>query len=352
MVPHRSVPACFAVAACVLRGGIAKVRLSGCADVADERGIEMIYALLLLVSAVVVCVSAPAVLSRIDSTKYDPALLIGAWLAAIAGVVVAVVGSSIVLLLPGHGLHLIPSFMTSHWPWHRMIAHGASTAVEQVTGIVAVTLFSAVGTCFSVRLVVANRKRIRKSERHIAVLEAVAQTDHRQPEVLRLSHEDPIAFSISGVRDRIVVTDGVFQLGEDAVAAVFAHERAHLRGHHHSIVGYTRVLAECLPFVPLFRHAHPAIVELVELSADASAVQECGDDAVRSALVQMVLRCTPTVALAMADRAIERRLLRLSRRRRRRGPLRRLILRIAAVALVMSIPFPLAVGLLHLVVLA
>lgn len=312
----------------------------------------MIYALLLLISAVVVCVSAPSVLNRVDSTKCDPALLISAWLAAIAGVVVATIGSAIVLLLPRHGLHLIPSRLTSHGPWHRMIAHGASNTVEQVTGIIAVVVFSFIGTCFTVRIVVANKKRIRKSENHISLLEVVAQTDPRQPEVLRLSHEDPIAFSISGVRDRIVVTDGVFRLGEDAVAAVFAHERAHLRGRHHFVVGCTRVLAECLPFVPLFRYAHPAIAELVEHCADASAVQECGDAAVESALVRMVFRCTPTVALAMADRAIERRLLRLSRRRRRGGPLRRLILRIAAVALVMSIPFSLAVGLLHLVVLA
>lgn len=58
-----------------------------------------------------------------------------------------------------------------------------------------------------------------------------------------------------------------------AFAAVVDHERSHLRGRHHWLVGFAHAVAAALPFVPL--------------SADAAAGRRRGPATVRAALTRM-----------------------------------------------------------------
>ncbi|WP_174190120.1 M56 family metallopeptidase [Nocardia barduliensis] len=312
----------------------------------------MLSAVLLLVSATVVGTAAPSILKRVDVTKQDPVLVLVAWLAAIVGVVTATVGSAVVLLLPEHGATLVPRALSSHWAWHSF-THGASTAVECFVGIAGVVLLLALAVWLGNRIIRATRRRLQTSDTNAALLRAVGRTMSATPDVLRLDHADPVAFAISGSSDLIVATEGVFQLGDAAAAAVLAHERAHLRGRHHVVLMWTSVLGKALPIIPLFRQAPVAIAEIVEMCADTAAARECGDQAVRTALIRMAMRRSPTVALAMADHAIERRLLRLARSGERHvSATRRTLLRVVTGVIAVTVPFHLTVTFLHVAIIA
>ena len=107
----------------------------------------------------------------------------------------------------------------------------------------------------------------------------------------------------------IVVTEGLRRhLSPDGVAAVLAHERAHLRGRHHLITAWAEVLSVAFPFVGLFRAASPALREQVEVAADIAAVRSSGRDALRAALLDVNGAGAPEVALAMARDAVDLRL--------------------------------------------
>jgi len=60
-------------------------------------------------------------------------------------------------------------------------------------------------------------------------------------------------------------------LTPDQLAAVMAHERAHLRGHHHLVLAGARSLQRAFPRVPLFAAAPTELAALVEMVADDRA---------------------------------------------------------------------------------
>ncbi|XGU21755.1 M48 family metalloprotease [Rhodococcus sp. 3Y1] len=65
-----------------------------------------------------------------------------------------------------------------------------------------------------------------------------------------------MAYSVAGKPGFVVATQGLSSaLSGGERDAVLAHERAHLSGGHHRIVGACEVLAAVLPRVPLFAAA-------------------------------------------------------------------------------------------------
>ena len=63
----------------------------------------------------------------------------------------------------------------------------------------------------------------------------------------------PVAYCVAGRRPAIVVTSGALAvLDKSQLAAVIAHERAHLACRHYLVATFTRGLAAVFPGVPLF----------------------------------------------------------------------------------------------------
>lgn len=88
------------------------------------------------------------------------------------------------------------------------------------------------------------------------------------PRVRLLDHAMPLAYCIPGRRGRIVVTTGAREaLGQRELAAVLAHEQAHLHGRHHLVLLWARVACAALP-LSLFRAGERETAELVEMLAD------------------------------------------------------------------------------------
>lgn len=110
------------------------------------------------------------------------------------------------------------------------------------------------------------------------------------------------AYCLPGRHGRIVLTTAAVQaLDDDELAAVIAHERAHLRERHHLVVGAATGLARAFPYVPLFAAAAAEVARLVELRADDVAARETDQISVAAALVTLAGMPAPRAALAAVD---------------------------------------------------
>lgn len=77
-----------------------------------------------------------------------------------------------------------------------------------------------------------------------------------------------------GGRGTIVVSSGSLdRLEDDQVRLVLAHERAHLRQHHHLAKRVSATLVEAFGWVPLFRLAAQQVPLLLEMAADDAAMR-------------------------------------------------------------------------------
>jgi Zn-dependent protease with chaperone function len=120
------------------------------------------------------------------------------------------------------------------------------------------------------------------------------------------------AYCLPGRHGRVVLTTAaVDALDADEVAAVIAHERAHLRGRHHLAVAVASGLRRAFPLAPLFATAADEIARLVEMRADDVAARGTDRISVAAALVALAGMRAPRAALAAADSAGASRVMRL-----------------------------------------
>ncbi|GAA3137204.1 Zn-dependent protease with chaperone function [Kribbella aluminosa] len=109
--------------------------------------------------------------------------------------------------------------------------------------------------------------------------------------------EEPTAYCVPGT-GRIVITSGTLRVLSPAhLDAVLAHERAHLAGRHHLLVGWATILATAFPQPPLFRELRTMTAELVELLADDAAARSAHRNGLADALGALaVARSTDRIA--------------------------------------------------------
>jgi beta-lactamase regulating signal transducer with metallopeptidase domain len=122
-----------------------------------------------------------------------------------------------------------------------------------------------------------------------------------------------VAYCVPGRPATIVLSSGAVAVLDSAqLAAVLAHERAHLAGHHHLLIMLTRGLAASFPGVPLFTRGSQEVAGLAEMCADDAAVRHSGRPALIAALLALGTGMTvPAAALAATAGAILTRVQRL-----------------------------------------
>jgi len=153
---------------------------------------------------------------------------------------------------------------------------------------------------------------------------ARARAGHRQ-RLLLLAHRDlgrglvvlpcldPAVYCLPGRPGLVVCTSGALEnLCADELAAVLAHERAHLRGRHHRLLTFAAALRSAFPFVPTFRLAEQHLAVLVEMRADDAARKTRSARALGSALVKLAGASTPPVALGANGAGLVARVHRLA----------------------------------------
>ena len=113
-----------------------------------------------------------------------------------------------------------------------------------------------------------------------------ARSEFRGVEVVRLPSAVVTAYSIGGRKPQIVISDGLFDLLEPAeLQAVLAHEHAHVRLRHGTILRFLACLEAALPPV---RGTVSTLRLLLERSADEEAIDADPDR--RTSLLDALLK--------------------------------------------------------------
>jgi Zn-dependent protease with chaperone function len=151
--------------------------------------------------------------------------------------------------------------------------------------------------------------------RHRALLSLLAHGDPKVPGALVVDHPAAAAYCVPGLRSQIVISAGTLDLLDQAeLAAVLAHERAHLRARHDLVLLPFCALARAFPRSRLVRRARATVALLVEMLADDQALRQRPARELATALMRVGVSGAgqaPSGALAAADADVVARVTRL-----------------------------------------
>jgi len=140
--------------------------------------------------------------------------------------------------------------------------------------------------------------------RHRELLSLLAHGDPKVPGALVVDHPSATAYCLPGLRSTIVISAGTLNLLDQAeLAAVLAHERAHLRARHDLVLLPFGALVRAFPRARLVRQAHTTVGLLVEMLADDRALRHRSARELATALLRVGVAGTgqaPSGALAAA----------------------------------------------------
>jgi hypothetical protein len=126
-------------------------------------------------------------------------------------------------------------------------------------------------------LVVAFADAIGARRRQRELLALLAHGDPKAPGALVVDYPAAAAYCLPGIRSQIVVSVGTLDLLAPAeLAAVLAHERAHLRARHDLVLIPFTSLRRAFPRSQVITQAHRTVALLVEMMADDRALRVRG----------------------------------------------------------------------------
>src|SRR5882757_2155802 len=164
-------------------------------------------------------------------------------------------------------------------------------------------------------LLAASIAALHARRRQRALLTLLAHGDPKVPGALVVDYPSAAAYCLPGLRSRIVVSVGTLELlGRRELAAVLAHERAHLRERHDLVLLPFTALRRAFPRSATCTDAHHAVALLVEMLADDRALRGRPARELVSALVRFGTAgaCpAPAGALAAGEGEVAARVTRL-----------------------------------------
>jgi Zn-dependent protease with chaperone function len=272
-------------------------------------------AVCLFLYSLVVLVAGPPLLRALTRYGHAPRFGVAAWLTAIGTVVLiwfAVAGTVII-------------DVASHWNYPGILMASCLVRLRGVVSVVSdsagltpqVTLGAMVAASALIATLASGRVARTISGMRVTAhehAEAVLLVGHRtgDPDVVVVEASEPAAYCVSGRPSAIVVTSAaVAALDEQELAAVLAHERAHLTGHHSLAVTNLRGLAAVFPKLTLMREGATQVSRLLEMCADDASARRHGSAPLLSGLITLC-RAAPAGALAAADVAVLARAERLA----------------------------------------
>ena len=294
----------------------------------------MTVAVALVAYAACVGTLGSRVLGRAGWTARAPLLAIVIYLTAAWSVVAALGLAGLTLAVHatalGGGLsHLIGACVL------RLRATYATPGGATVAGL-GLTLAGAVLARIAVTVTTHLRVTGRQASRHAQAARLVGVPEPGLGAVL-VEHPQPAAYCVAGRHPTVVLTTGAVQaLDPDQLAAVLAHERAHLAAHHHRLLAMARIGRQVLPFLPLMQDADAQVTRLVEMHADDAAKRASGPAPLATALVALATAGSPAPALAAAAIDTVARIHRLLDPARPLGRGRRQLLRATAAVLALT----------------
>jgi Zn-dependent protease with chaperone function len=254
---------------------------------------------------------APPLLTRLTRSGVSPHMGIAAWLTAIVAALLAWVGAVTLIAVAA-----VDGMKDSTAVTLCLKLFGISEPAPlpgrlgSVVLIVTAVAISAVVISRVGRSVLGLRAR---SHDHAREARMIGHPTDR-PGVLVVEAHRPAAYCVSGKPNAIVVTTGALDaLDRSQLAAVLAHENAHIAGHHHELLMVLRGLATSLPRLPLFRVGAAVVADLLEMCADDAAARQFGTRPLLAGLLTLAGPARlPADGLAAARTAVLARALRLA----------------------------------------
>jgi len=243
--------------------------------------------------------------------RRSPAAAILLWQALGLATGLAAVGTLVSLALPGGHIGVVRSLLHLG-----VFFPGAAFRFPAAFGLVSVlpTVLAAFRlTCLVTGLallgslcwvlIAASAAVLQARRRQRVLLALLAHGDPKVPGALVVDYPTAAAYCLPGLRSRIVVLSvGTLELlGRAELAAVLAHERAHLRERHDLVLLPFTALRRAFPRSAMCGEVHRAVALLVEMLADDRALRGRPTRELVSALVRFGMAGTcPTPAGALA----------------------------------------------------
>jgi len=229
--------------------------------------------------------TAPYLLARHSAIEETPGLGVATWLLAAGSVIVSWIAAGVSLV---------------HHPG----------VVAQTVGVV---VLGGLMARFSWAWIVTWRTIRSRRGRHA---QAAVLLGRRDPDLdaVVVDSPEPMVYCLPDSRGgTVVVTTGArTALSPPELRAVLSHERAHLEGHHHLLIGLGQIIARALPVLVLFREVGRQVPRLLEMCADDTAARLHGRLTVAAAIATMSTRATPAAGLGAGGPAATLRALRLT----------------------------------------
>lgn len=179
-------------------------------------------------------------------------------------------------------------------------------------GLVRLTCLAAGVLLFAVLcwiLVAATASVLRARQRQRALLSLLAHDDPKVPGALVVDHPAAAAYCLPGLRPEIVISAGVLDLLDaDELAAVLAHERAHLRERHDLVLLPFLALLRAFSWAGITTRAYRAVGLLLEMHADDRVLRQLPARELATALLRVGAAGgggVPAGALAVAGEPTE-----------------------------------------------
>ncbi|MFE3293148.1 M56 family metallopeptidase [Rhodococcus sp. NPDC059234] len=180
--------------------------------------------------------------------------------------------------------------------------------------VFAITLLIGAKLMFSIATVAVRTRRRRARHRMLVdLLDRREPTRSRNSNLRVLEAEEPIAYCLPGLRQRVVLSEGTLSsLSRPEVKAILMHERSHLRARHDLVLEAFTAVNQAFPMVARSKSALGSVQLLVEMLADDAAVKVTGPTPLARALVACAGSSAPMGALAAGGPHTLTRIQRLS----------------------------------------
>ncbi|MGI9824800.1 M56 family metallopeptidase [Agromyces sp. Marseille-Q5079] len=231
--------------------------------------------------AVTLAWPVPMALSRAAWPAHAPARALMLWQGIALAGAFSMIGSLLAFAaipagsLPAAAEHLVPALLQGAIPPEYAVIHLA--ALTLAIGL-------AIHLALNVAQTAVRAERERRRQHHLIAI--LGDPMPGMPHTRVLAHPEPLAYCVPGIRTATVLTDGLIDaLRPDELAAVIAHERAHLDQFHHLVLLSFRAWHSALPWFPIANRAERAVALLTEMLADDTARREVGDLTLGSAML-------------------------------------------------------------------
>ncbi len=232
-------------------------------------------AVLILAAVAVACVPGASALAAARWPRRSPAAAIVLWQALGLGWGLAAVGALAALgadQRPGvaQGAYALAGRLVAG---HGMAAAGAA-GLPAAVRLLALATSAVLFLLLSGALMAASAAVLRARRRQRELLTLLAHGDPKVPGALVVDHPVAAAYCVPGLRSAIVISAGTLALLDQAeLAAVLAHERAHLRERHDLVLLPFTALLRAFGWSAVTRAAYAAVAMLVEMLADDRALR-------------------------------------------------------------------------------